>query len=100
MVVFLLVIGTYSLTAVLMDWRQLLSGRAQFLAPQRRAKMNQQSVLARQADGMMASSGRASEVSSLERGLLVLPLVAGAVFGLLTVLVSQALATFTGYSGN
>jgi hypothetical protein len=41
-----------------------------------------------------------SRLSNLERILLVIPLVAGAFFGLLPLLVPGPFATFTGFSGN
>ena len=60
--------------------------------------MNGPTILAGQ-EGMM-STERTSDLSSLERGLLALPMLAGALFGLLALLAPQALATFAGYSGN
>src|SRR5437762_1265871 len=54
--------------------------------------MDQQSMSAGRAEG--------PELSSLERGLLMLPVVAGAVLGLLSFLAPGFLGTFSGYLGN
>ncbi len=61
--------------------------------------MDQQGMSPGQREGM-ASQGGASELSSLERGLLALPLAAGAVFGVLSFLAPGFLGTLAGYPAN